>query len=584
MGGEGTQSVAETHAVNGPQAVAVTHARPQAVALTHAVAGTQAVASTHAVAAPRPIARPATTGAVRLHGPTGEILLCAAGLALVALLMSAGHVRNGGLYYDDWSLAAVGRFPGSGGLLHALWLDYGQRPGQVLYYAALDRAFGSAASPRLALAATMVVLQATCLYALLRTLALRTRDAAAIAVLVLTFPFSDSLWLWGVLSLTSLAIAAALAGVLLALRALRSSGRRALALHCASLALYVASILSYEAFAVAGCLAGLLYTRAAGLRRARLRWAVDVVVIAVTLAVARIALPIDVATPSHVQSLGGMVDHAGLIAVGGAHILGAAVLPVGGWSPWIGAAVLAAVLVWAAIMRARIPAGEEIRPELGRWLAIAAAGALAALAAWAVYVPASDHYVPSAAGTVNRMNAAAAIGVAVLVYASAVLLVRMLGRVVRAPSSASSAAVATVALVLAGAYVARSLSDARPWDAAAVQQRLELADMHSELPALAAGSTVYVVGASPTVGPGVPVLGTTLDLTSAMRLSYSQQQLTGVPLASAHAIACGRRGPLAGAVEGIYGDSYLLDVGRRRAVRLLGRGACTAVTRHGGVT
>ncbi|TMK26000.1 MAG: hypothetical protein E6G62_03475, partial [Actinobacteria bacterium] len=132
----------------------------------------------------------------------------------------------------------------------------------MLYYAALDDAFGSAASPRLALAAAMVVLQATCLYALLRELSVRARDAAAVAALSMIFPFSDSLWLWGVLSLTSLAISAALAGLILALRALRSTGRRALALHAASLALYVASILSYEAFAVAGSLAGLLYAHA----------------------------------------------------------------------------------------------------------------------------------------------------------------------------------------------------------------------------------------------------------------------------------------------------------------------------------
>ena len=519
--------------------------------------------------------------ALRQTGPRREIALCALGLGLVALLLSAGHVGSGGLYYDDWSLAALSRFPGGDGLLHALWLDYGQRPGQVLYYAALDRAFGSAAWPRLALAAAMVALEATCLYALLRALALRVRDAAAVAVLVLTFPFSDSLWLWGVLSLTSLAIAMALAGIVLALHALRSDGRRAPALHCASLALYVASILSYEAFAVAGCLAGVLYARAVGLRRARLRWALDVAVIAATLAVARLALPIDVATPSRVQSLAGMVHHAGLIVVGGVRIVGAAVLPFAGTSPWIGAAALAAILAAAVAARLRMAPGDAARAELGRWLAIAAAGALAALAAWAIYVPASDHYLPSAAGTVNRINAAAAIGVAVLVYASIVMLVKLLVRLVRVPSSLASVAAATVALALAGAYVARSLGDARPWDAAAAQQRLELAGMHAALPAPAPGSTVYVVGAPASVGPGIPVLGTTLDLTSAMRLSYSQPQLTGVPLDANATIGCGARGPQAGGVAGVYGEAYLLYVRDRKAVRMLDRAACAAATRLG---
>jgi hypothetical protein len=518
--------------------------------------------------------------ALHLRTPAGELALCALGLGLVALAMSAGHVSNGGLYYDDWSLAALGRFPGSGGLLHSLWLDYGQRPGQVLYYALLDEAFGSAASPRLALAATMVVVQATCLYALLRTLDLRSRDAVAIAALALALPFSDSLWLWGVLSLTSLAIAAALFGLILALRALRSCGRRALALHGASLALYVASVLSYEAVAVAGCLAGLLYARAVGLRRARARWATDVLVIAATLAVARVALPIDVATPSHVQSLGGMVHHSGLIVAGGARILGSAVLPIAGVGPWIGAGLLAAVLGAAVVVRAGA-VDRELRAELARWLAIAAAGALAALAAWAVYVPASDHYVPTTAGTVNRMNAAAAIGIAVLVYASAVLAVRMLGRLVRARPPACNAGLAAAAVALTGAYVARSLADARPWDAAAADQRDLLADMHAALPRLGPAATVYVVGAPASLGPGVPVLGTTLDLTSAIRLSYSQPRLTGVPLQSGATIACGERGPLAGGVASAYGEAYVLDAATRRAVRLLDRRRCAAVARGG---
>jgi hypothetical protein len=514
--------------------------------------------------------------ALRLDGSRGEIVLCALGLALVALVMSAGHIRNGGLYYDDWSLAAVARFPGSGGLLHALWLDYGQRPLQVLYYALLDTAFGTAASPRLALAATMVVVQATCLYALLRSLDLRVRHAAAIAVLALSFPFSDSLWLWGVLSLTSLAISAALLGIVLALHALRRSGWRRLALHGGSIVLYVASILSYEAFAVAGCLAGLLYAHAVGLRCARARWAVDVLVIVATLAFARIALPIDVATPSRVQSLGGMLHHAGLIVAGGIRILGSAVLPITGVSPWIGAGLLGAVLLAALVVRAAA-ADRRLRAELGRWLAIAAAGTIAGLAAWAVYVPASDHYVPTVTGTVNRMNAGAAIGAAVLVYAAIVLLLLMLGRLVPARSSVRTAAVAAVALVLADAYVVRSRADARPWDAAAADQRELLAEMHAALPRLGAAATVYVVGAPASVGPGIPVLGTTLDLTSAIRLSYSQPRLTGVPLQRGATIACGQRGPVAGGVASGYGEAYVLDAATRRGARLLDSPGCAAV-------
>jgi hypothetical protein len=507
----------------------------------------------------------------------GEILACAVGLGLLALLICAAHVRHGGFYYDDWSLVALGRFPGPGGLLHSLWLDYGQRPGQVLYYAALDRAFGVAAAPRLALAGSMVALQATCLYALLRCLAMRARDAAAIAALALTFPFSDSLWLWSVLSLTSLAISAALLGVILAVRALQSTGRRAAALHAGSLALYVASILSYEAFAVAGCLVGLLYARVVGLRRARARWALDVLVIAVTLAVARFALPIDVATPSRTQPLAGMIHHAGLILARGARLVGGAALPVAGLSPWIGAGLIAGVLASGALVRLRLPLGDRTRAELGRWLAIAGVGAAAALAAWAVYVPATDHYAPSPAGTVNRMNAAAAIGIAVLLYSCIVLSARMLVRLTRLTASGGAFVVGAAALALGAGYLARSLADARAWDAAAADQQVLLAGLHTALPRLPGEATVFVYGAPATVGPGIPVLNTTLDLTSAMRVSYSSPALLGVPIAAAATVECGPRGALAAGVSGAYGRSYLFDLATRQAVLLRARPQCARV-------
>jgi hypothetical protein len=512
-----------------------------------------------------------------------EALGCAGALGLLAFAMCAGHIRGGGLYYDDWSLLALARFPGHGGLLHGLWLDYGQRPGQVLYYAALDEAIGLDAQARLGLAAATLALEATCVYLLLRQLGLAVRHAAAIAVLVLTFPFSDSVWLWGVLSLSSLAIAAFLIGVVLAVRGLQSSGPRVLALHGASLSLYLLSVVSYEIVAVAGCLMGLLYIRVVGLRRARARWALDVVAIAATLAVTRAALAIDVATPSRMQSLAGMIGHAGLMAARGAQVAGAAALPVGGVGAWVGVGVLAAVLAVAAALRTSLAAHDPLRGELGRWLGIAGAGALVALVSWSVYLPAPDHYAPSLAGTVNRMNAAAALGIAMLVYAAAVLLARTLGRVLRLPASVASLGVLLATLALAGAYLSRAAGDARAWDAAAADQRRELADLHAALPRLPAGAAVYAFDAPAAVGPGVPVLNTTLDLSSAMQISYAMPRLLGVPLLAPARLTCAARGPSAAGFASTYGDSYLLDVGARRATPLRARTQCAAQAARAGV-
>lgn len=526
----------------------------------------------------RPIAasRHTVVSVTRPRALPMELLACALGLGLIALVMCAGHVVRGGLYYDDWSVLALGRFPPPGGLLHGLWLDYGQRPGQVLYYAALDELLGSHASPRLALAAVTLVLEATCLYALLRRLGLAARDAFAIAALSLAFPFSDSAWLWGILSLASLALAAALLGVILALRALERAGARALALHGLSLALFVGSLLSYEVFALAGCLAGLLYVRAAGFARARVRWALDVCAIVPTLVLTRSVLPTDVATPSRTQPLAGMVAHAGLIAIQGVQVAGAAALPVSGVSPWLGAGLLAAVLAGAAALRRRLPRGDTARAELGRWLSLAAVGALIASVAWAVYVPAPDHYSPTALNTVNRMNLGAAIGIVLLLYSCLRLLAGVLARPARRSASVIAFCVTVVALALGVAYLVRTAADARAWDAAAGDQRGVLEDLHRALPLLPPAAALYAFDMPRFAGPGIPVLPTTLDLTSAVRLSYASPQVTGIPVAGAASVVCGPRGVQAAGVGSSYGEAYLVDVDARRAVRLLSRERCEA--------
>jgi hypothetical protein len=449
-------------------------------------------------------------------------------LGLLGALMCGAHIAHGGLYFDDWPLLALARFPPPGGELHGLWIYYGQRPGQVLYYDALNQLLGANVSARLALAAAAVVFEALCLYLLLRELRLRARDAFAICALALLFPFSDSAWLWSVVSLTTLSVALGLLGVLLALRAFRARGARALFLHGSSLALYLASVLSYEVFAVAGCLAGLLYARAVGLRRTRARWALDVALIGGALFVSRDLLPVDVATPSRMQSLPGTIAHAGLLLGQGALLAGRALLALHGVSPWIGLALLAAVLGAALVLRALPSTSPPARREIGRLLGIAGAGALVAVAGWAVYAPAPDHYSPLASGTVNRMNVLAAVGVVMVLYACICLAAAMLARVAGASEALVSTCVICAALALGGAYAARTRTNARAWDRAAADQRALLARLHVLIPHPPRSATIYVGGAPRTIGPGIPVLDTQLDLTSAIRISYDDPTLTGV--------------------------------------------------------
>jgi hypothetical protein len=273
-----------------------------------------------------------------------------------------------------------------------------------------------------------------------------------------------------------------------------------------------------------------------------------------------------------------MVAHIGVIVPQGARLAGAAALPIAGVSPWFGAGLLAAVLALAALRQRQSSAGDR-RSEDARWLVIAGAGVVLAIAAWSVYVPASDHYGPSALGTVNRINAGAAIGVSVLIYSCLVLLAGMIATTLRLPGRAAAGAVAAGALALGAVYLNRTASDARAWDTAAADQRQLLANLHAALPRPGPGAVVYAFNVTESVGPGVPVLNTTLDLTSAMRLSFSSRGLVGVPLGEAAKLACGPAGPLADGVAGAYGSSYLVDVGAQGAVRLTGRSQCEAQDR-----
>jgi hypothetical protein len=501
-------------------------------------------------------------------------------LGVLGAALSVSHVARGGLYYDDWSIAALGR-SAPRGLVHGLWLYYGQRPGQVVYYAALDSVFGAAAAPRLALAAAAAALEASLFYALLRRIGFRPRDGLACAALVLACPLSDSLWLWGVLSLASLAIAAWLLGVILALRAFERGGTRSLPLHGASLGLYAAGIVSYELTAVAGCLAGLLYVRAVGFGRARLRWAADIAVIASATLLPRLLLPIDIATPSRTQGLAGMAEHAAQIARAGAGLSGQALLPLSAVSPWAGAVAIAAVLAAAVALARRAGVQHDPRPGdgLGRWIAAAGAGAALAAAGWAVYVPAGDHYLPTASGPVNRVNALAALGLVLLVYSTLALLGRLVCRLPRLGAFAPALAAPVLALAVLAGYLDRSASDARAWDHAAAEQRAVLADLHAALPRPPADAVIFAFAVPDAVGPGVPVLGTALDLTGAVRLAYAGARMHAVPLARADQIRCGARGPAAEGVQGAFGATYLVDVRTRRAVDLTSAEVCAASTR-----
>lgn len=519
-----------------------------------------------------------------------ELALCASGLGGFALAMCLSHIRHGGFYFDDWWVLSLVRSPAHGiaRAIHDLWPYYGQRPGQVAYYALVEPLLGYRSQLQLGIAAGVLIGEGTLLFALLRRLALPTAHAALIAVLVVAFPFDDSVWLWPIMSVSTVAICASIAGVVLALSAFEASGRRAVALHAGSLGLYAAGIFTYEVFAATGCLVGLLYVRQAGWRRARWRWALDVVLIVGAVLVCRLVLPGDVATPYAVQSPLGALGHAAAIGAAGVKLAGASAVPVGGLSPWIAVAALGLAHLAATIVLRRSADAGEVAGALRRWGRLAWAGALVALSAWAVYVPASGHYVPTAIATVNRINALAGIGVVVFTYASAATIGVLFAALARSRIRTSPARAGPAVAIVAGAalsvgYLTRTLADTRTWNAAAREQRHILASVHAALPRPPVGATVYAVDDLSQVD-SVPVLSTTLDLTGALRLSYSSSTLRGVPVGTATRFHCAAQGmyplgPSYTTADGsAYGDAFVVDVATRRALRVASAAACASIS------
>jgi hypothetical protein len=533
-------------------------------------------------------------GRHRLSGR--ELALAGLGLSVLALATFIGHIRHGGFYFDDWGVLSIVRFPAHNvhSALSALWPYYSKRPGEVAWYSLVDSTLGFHASLQLILAGLMLTVEVVCVFAVMRMLGLATLHAVLICALVLIFPFSDSQWLWAIMSMATLASALGLLGAILAVKALESDGRRAIALHTVSLALYVVSILSYEVFAVIGCFAGAFYAYRVGLRRARVRWAVDVVVILGTLGAAKLLLPRDLATPVRAtQSLSGLVHHATLIVRQGARIFSSAAIPVGAPDYRIVVGVLALLFATAAATWWLAPSSDPMRPVLGRWLTIGLLGLGVAAAAWAIYLPAIDYDSPGAQGTGNRVNGLAGVGIVVFLYACAVLLAAMLWRVAtraraatRMPGQGALAALAVAGTLLLGAgYLHRTSRDTRTWNRAIAEQGQMLGTIRQLLPSLAPQRiTLYTFHHPTAVSSWVAVFRYPWDLSGALKNEYGFRGIAGVPVSRGTRFACGPGGfyPTNNGYHrgngALYGQAYFIDVGGRRAVPVTDRASCLRLT------
>lgn len=494
-----------------------------------------------------------------------ELALAAAGLALLGALVYGAQVVHGGFVWDDWQNAADVHFTREPGLAGALSQAqerpvFGYRPVLTVLLVLEYSALGLHMHLFLAIAALFGVLTAWALYLVLRTLEVGQREALLPSALLLVFPWTDSTRMWNTASFDTLAVTLYLLGLAVALRALAApTVRRRALLSAASLALYLLAAWTYEIVTVAILASVAAYLLVAPPRAALRRFALDVVLVAVALA---LVVSGTTRTP---LSAGGQAAHALTIASQAFSLLTRALVPAGELPGVVGALLL--VLIAAAALRSR-------RPDLRPWLAAAALGALCVVAGYVLFVPAGRYYQPLAPGTTNRMNVLAAVGFVVLVYA----LVRLASALVAGRHAPVVAALLLTAI--AAGYLDRVVSDQRGWRESATVQARVLGAVRATLPAPPHHATIYTFNAPGFVAPGIPAFTLAFDLRSAVRLRYDDETLRAYPIRGLDVIECdaaglhpvgGTYGPIHGAA---YGEAYFVSVPRRRAFRVDSRAQC----------
>jgi hypothetical protein len=525
----------------------------------------------------------------RCHAGLEAAAALTASLACAAAIFGP-FVAGGGRYLDDWWLGVNVEFPralGFGSGLDYLSFYSGARPGAVAYWLATYELFGMHDGWHRALSVALAgVLAASC-YLLMRELRLGRADAGAIALLTLALPVADAIHFWITPAVAQLCLTACLLGLLLAVRALRAGGRRALALHGASLALLGASLLMAETMLPAIALSLLVYRTQVGWRRAAARWSADLVLVGIATIHYAVSSPVRLTGGG--RSLGAW-GHARAIADELLTLVTSTLVPYAPARGW----VLAGLLAGAGLVGVQLARRRRARADttaIRRWLVAAAIAALATAASYAIYVPADSSYLPLAAGVGNRVNVGALVPLAVLAYA----VVRLLGGLVALPRARAVVTVALLAAVLVPALV-RLHGDRALWIAAAGEQRTALAAVGAALPSPPAGASLLVLNVPGVVtrfgrlGHGsvnqpVPVFSTWWELDAAVKLRLGRPDVAAYPVWAAQPpqVLCGAHHVYQLGLDGVrhalaYGRVYVVDMLGPRAIRLDGERECTRVT------
>lgn len=490
--------------------------------------------------------------------------LAVACVALVALTgaVVGPHVRDGGLYSDDWSIAASTHFDGYRSTAVDLWREVPARPVMTFLLPVPYRLFGVAPHAELALAAALGVLASLAFFALLRAAGFPRAHALLLSLLTVIFPWSDALRLWPTASMINVALIAYFLGAVLALKALTAPDgerNRPAWLHVGATGLYVVSVLTYEATAAAIVMTALLYRTRVGWRALRRRWLVDV---------AAVVTPLALLLPRTVQArrVGTLSDAAADVprfVREGISLFAATFLPSEVASYAGKLVVLAAV---AAVVSVAIARRRDL--ELRTWLWRGAGAVVIVVAGYVVFL--GSTLFPLDQGLDSRVNTLAAFGFVLAAYSVVVLAASLVtGR-------RASAAVLVGGVALLGfVSIQHFRADVAAFDRSRPLQRDELARLDAAVSSPRAGVTLFVFGYPAETAPGIPIFVKPWDLSGAFSLRAGTAAIRALPIYR-EGVSCSRSGVRPDAFDyeqpAAYGAALFIELptGAVRAIRSVG--------------
>jgi hypothetical protein len=475
-------------------------------------------------------------------------------LAVAVVVSLVVYVWSLGFYLDDY--ATLWRMSASDdqslfGLYDAVRPSTGQRPLQAGIFAFLYRLFGLDPLGYHLFNAALLVSIAVLLYLVLRELRLPRAVCVAVPLVYSMLPHYASERFWLNAFQISLSTAFYLLSLYAALRAVRASTWAFGGWLAIAVVGIAGSLLSYElAFPLFALNLALVWwaSRQSGRTRAK-RGRLTAIIAVLAVGMVAVGVLKTAAVATHGQNgygigfHGGAAHHYAYLGWGAFKVnFGTyfAAFPYVLW--WIfshqfsagNAGVAAAVGVLAFLYIWPLARAEHtVRTTSGVWRALVGGGLVALVLGYSTFLAASTFLFRSA-GIDNRINAAAALGVAAALVGGIAWVAQRL-----APRHGDVVFAGGVALVVAaGALVIQTLGTF--WTKAADRQHTVMAAILADARSIPAGGTFILDGTCPEVGP-TPVFADDADLVAALKIKLGGRAPARADVASDGLRAAGGR-------------------------------------------